>query len=119
MNRIKGSQRSIADAVRALAALARARVAGLESSKKLLNCAGPPLSVNAYTMAPSNSTVHSVQIRLKSSSDASQRARIQREASSATAITALTTRKSACQPQKRSPAPSRSGGVFMVGSAFK
>src|ERR1041385_5737379 len=52
-------------------------------------------------------------MRLKSSSDNSQRAWTNCVLSSATAIAAPTMRKPDCQPQKSSAAPRRKGGGFM------
>src|ERR1043165_7075284 len=52
-------------------------------------------------------------MRLKSSSDNSQRALTSRALSRATPIAAPTMRKPDCQPQKSSEAPRRKGGGFM------
>src|SRR5215471_15488388 len=63
--------------------------------------------------APKRSNVQNIQMRLKSSSDRSQRRLTQRELSRITAIKNAGSRKPVCQPQKNNDAPRRNGGAFM------
>src|SRR6266403_758480 len=62
---------------------------------------------------PKSSSVQNIQIRLKSSSDNSQRAVVQREPSRTIAIKRAGIRKPVCQPQKSKEAPRRKRGDFI------
>src|SRR5439155_13641551 len=62
---------------------------------------------------PKNSSVQKIQMRLKSSSEISQRTWTHRELSSTSAMSSPGRTKPVSQPQKRRLAPRRKGGVFI------
>src|SRR6478735_8794726 len=105
-----GNHRTTAAAVRALAVVAACGFPEVSSPSKKPTLEGPSFELNAYSAAPNNSNVQKVQIRLKSSSEKSQRTLKTNAPSRMTASKALGKNNCDCQPQKSSAVPNKNGG---------
>src|SRR2546423_7862231 len=111
--KIIGSQRIIEAIVLAVLRPALRSVRRFGCENMPVKLAGPSFEAKANTVAASKSSAQKIQIRLKSSSDKSQRAWTSRELSMSRPMTRPGRNNPLCHPQKTSAAPSNRGGGFM------